>query len=249
MLLVLYQASLSGTTSLDDNNSTYSENDHELLSGHKVDSIESKSRKDAPAIIKGETNDIFQRAIQKAIGGGIPGAVAGVVQVLGLMWLVSCYDFITMILHTSRPCNEYSSAQLKRTVINYQYRYGSSFLQSLTHLYTTGGLPRLYAGLPFALIQAPLVRFVSTAANDGVSLFLQNNPYTVHWGPAKEVAVAAVVVGLFRGMLMPIDTCKTVLQIQGGWGFERLMKKVRRGDVGVLYAGAVANAVSSFIGE
>lgn len=63
------------------------------------------------------------------------------------------------------------------------------------------------------------------------------------------MAVAALVVGLFRGMLMPIDTCKTVLQIEGGWGFEKLMDKVRKGDVGVLYSGAVANAISSFIGE
>lgn len=77
---------------------------------------------------------------------------------------------------------------------------------------------------------------------------MQNNPYTERWGPAKEVAVAAVVVGLFRGMLMPIDTCKTVLQIEGGWGFERLIEKVRNGDIGVLYSGAVANAISSFIG-
>jgi hypothetical protein len=134
-------------------------------------------------------------------------------------------------------------------VINYQYRYGSTFPQALNHLYTTGGLPRLYSGLPFALIQAPLIRFVSTAANDGVSLFLQNNPFTEDWGPAREVAVAAVVVGLFRGMLMPIDTCKTVLQIEGGWGFEKLMEKVKKGNIGILYSGAVANAVSSFIGR
>lgn len=82
-----------------------------------------------------------------------------------------------------------------------------------------------------------------------MSLFLQTNPYTQNWGTAKEVAVAAIVVGAFRGLLMPIDTCKTVLQIEGGWGFQKLMSKVRKGDVGVLYAGALANAVSSFIGK
>ncbi|KAL7520482.1 hypothetical protein ACHAWX_005207 [Stephanocyclus meneghinianus] len=136
-----------------------------------------------------------------------------------------------------------------RTVINYQYRYGSTFLQSLTHLYRNGGIPRLYSGVTFALVQAPLSRFVSTAANDGVSLFLRNHPRTRLWGAAKEVAVAAAAVGLFRGMLMPVDTCKTVLQIEGGAGFERLMEKVRRGNVGVLYSGALANAVSSFIGN
>lgn len=130
-------------------------------------------------------------------------------------------------------------------MINYQYRYGSTFLQALSHLYKTGGVRRLYSGLPFALIQAPLVRFVSTAANDGVSILLQDK----HWGPAKEVAVAALAVGLFRGMLMPIDTCKTVLQIEGRWGFEKLIQKAKGGNIGVLYSGAVANAISSFIGE
>lgn len=61
--------------------------------------------------------------------------------------------------------------------------------------------------------------------------------------------MAALAVGLFRGMLMPIDTCKTVLQIEGRWGFEKLIQKAKGGNIGVLYSGAVANAISSFIGE
>lgn len=32
--------------------------------------------------------DVFQKALSRAIGGGIPGAIAGVIQVLSLMWLV-----------------------------------------------------------------------------------------------------------------------------------------------------------------
>ena len=42
-----------------------------------------------------------------------------------------------------------------------------------------GGIPRLYSGISFALIQAPISRFISTAANDGVSVLLQN----FNWGP------------------------------------------------------------------
>ena len=38
--------------------------------------------------VKRSPQDLFHRAVQKAIGGGVPGAIAGVVQVLGLMWLV-----------------------------------------------------------------------------------------------------------------------------------------------------------------
>lgn len=163
--------------------------------------------------------DIFHKAFKKAIGGGIPGAIAGVIQVLSLMWL--------------------------RTVINYQYRYGSSFRQALSTLYGMGGIPRLYSGMSFALIQAPLSRFIATAANDGVGVLLQN----MNWGPGREVVVAAFVVGFFRIMLMPIDTCKTVMQIESKKGLAQLMAKVRQGKIHLLYSGAFANAASSFIGH
>ena len=135
----------------------------------------------APAPKSGK--EIVQNAIKKAIGGGVPGAIAGAVQVLCLMWL--------------------------RTVINYQYRYGSTFVQALSHLYGSGGIPRLYSGLGFALIQAPLSRFVSTAANDGVHNLIQNLEWTKHWGPGREVVVAALVVGLFRmvGALIILCIC------------------------------------------
>jgi len=169
---------------------------------------------------KSKNKSIFQKACSKAIGGGIPGAIAGVIQVLSLMWL--------------------------RTVINYQYRYGSSFLQAITTLYGMGGIPRLYSGLKFALIQAPLSRFISTAANEGVAVLLSD----LHWGPGREVVVAASVVGFFRMMLMPIDTCKTVMQIEGSHGLSLLLDKVRNnGRVDLLYSGAVANAASAWIGH
>lgn len=155
-----------------------------------------------PAAATKSGKDIFRSALKKAIGGGVPGAVAGAVQVLCLMWL--------------------------RTVINYQYRYGSTFYQALSHLYGSGGIPRLYSGLGFALIQAPLSRFVSTAANDGVHNLIQNLESTKHWGPGREVVVAALVVGLFRMLLMPIDTSKTVMQIEGEKGFVKLISQVKK---------------------
>lgn len=43
-------------------------------------------------IARSET--VFRRALHKAIGGGVPGAVAGAVQVLSLMWLVSVRLFV-----------------------------------------------------------------------------------------------------------------------------------------------------------
>ena len=99
--------------------------------------------------------------------------------------------------------------------------------------------------MSFALIQAPLSRFVSTAANDGVGELLKD----LDWGPGREVIVASFVVGFFRMLLMPIDTCKTVLQIEHKKGLARLLAKVRAGKIHVLYSGALANAASSFIGH
>jgi len=48
---------------------------------------------------------------------------------------------------------------------------------------------------------------------------------------------------------MPIDTSKTVLQIEGKKGFANLMSQVKVGKIHLLYAGSFANAASSFIGH
>ncbi len=82
---------------------------------------------------------ILAKASGKALEGGTAGASAAAVQVLSLMWL--------------------------RTAMNYQYRYGTSTSEALSLLYKEGGVPRLYQGLPFALVQGPLSRFGDTAAN------------------------------------------------------------------------------------
>lgn len=89
---------------------------------------------------------VLSTAGKRALNGGLSGAVAGVVQVVALMWL--------------------------RTITNYEYRYGTSFRQALQTLLKEGGVRRLYKGLAFALIQAPAARFASVAANDGVKSLL-----------------------------------------------------------------------------
>ncbi len=53
--------------------------------------------------------EILAKAGKKGLGGGVPGAIAGVVQVLTLMGL--------------------------RTIINYQMRYGTTFFKALDVLY------------------------------------------------------------------------------------------------------------------
>ena len=81
--------------------------------------------------------------VTKAIGGGASGALAGVVQVSSLMWL--------------------------RTAMNYQYANGGNgTLSTVATLYEEGGLPRLYRGVQYALVQNPLSRFGDAAANAAV---------------------------------------------------------------------------------
>jgi hypothetical protein len=52
------------------------------------------------------------------------------------------------------------------------------------------------------LVQAPLARFVSTAANDGVESLLANLSLTKDWGPGRTTVVASIVVGFWRMLLM-----------------------------------------------
>ncbi|RYG59148.1 hypothetical protein EON64_20530, partial [archaeon] len=84
---------------------------------------------------------ILRKASYRALKGGIYGATAGSLQVLTLMWL--------------------------RTVINYQYRYGVSMSGAMRQLYAEGGITRFYQGVTYALIQNPLSKFGSVAANEG----------------------------------------------------------------------------------
>ena len=58
----------------------------------------------------------------------------------------------------------------------------------------------MYRGLGFALIQAPLMRFVSTAANDGVNLLLAHLSYSKSWGPGRTTVVASIDI---RDFAMP----------------------------------------------
>jgi len=166
-------------------------------------------------------SQILAKAGRISIGGGIPGAIAGVAQVITLMWL--------------------------RTLTSYQCRYGTSLRQAFATLYREGGIPRFYRGLPFALVQAPLVRFVSTAANDGVETILGELKLTEAWGPGRTTVIASVVVGMWRMILMPIDTCKTVLQVDSVEGFRDLVRKIKAGKITVLYEGALASVLSSIV--
>jgi hypothetical protein len=135
-----------------------------------------------------------------SLRSGTSGAAAGAVQVLALMWL--------------------------KTAVNYQYRYGMDIRQAFRELWAQGGMPRFYQGLSYALIQGPLSRFGGSFSNE-----LARELCEGVLGIQSTVFLGTLLGSLFstiwRFMLMPIDTCKTVLQVEGPAGIDRMFQTVR----------------------
>lgn len=164
-------------------------------------------------------DEIFSQASKKALSGGKAGATASVVQVLALMWL--------------------------RTSMNYQYRYGGSLSSSLSELYKEGGIPRFYQGLPFALVQGPLTRFGDTAANVGILALLDASPLPLF----VKTGMGSICAGVWRIILMPIDTSKTIMQVEGKDALNELFNQVKQTGPGPLYRGALASAAATAVGH
>ncbi|KAJ6558255.1 mitochondrial carrier [Mycena capillaripes] len=170
-----------------------------------------------------EFNFDFEKAWKTALGGGLSGAAAMVIQVLTLMPL--------------------------RTVMNYQYRYGTSMSQAIRTLYEDGGWTRYYQGMTAALVQGPISRFGDTFWNEGMMELLNSNPYFENmWSVAKTV-FASLAAALFRMIYTPIDTVKTTLQTQGKSGIPILKARVKMYGIGSLWYGAFATAAATFAGH
>jgi len=168
-------------------------------------------------------SEVLAKAGKRALGGGLPGAMAMGIQVGSLMWL--------------------------RTTMNYQYRHGTSTREALRALYKDGGIPRFYRGVGPALIQGPLSRFGDTAANAGMLSLLDSNSSTRDLPVAVKTACASVSAGLFRIFLMPVDTVKTILQVEGKNGLPLLKDKLGKGGPKVMYAGALGAAGATMVGH
>ncbi|KAI5116637.1 hypothetical protein M0805_002400 [Coniferiporia weirii] len=165
----------------------------------------------------------FKKALKSALGGGLSGAAAMVLQVLTLMPL--------------------------RTVMNYQYRYGSTSTQAIRTLYLDGGWTRYYQGLSAALIQGPVARFGDTAANVGILALLQSNSYMKKLPVLIKTIFASLAAAAFRMILTPVDTVKTTLQTQGRDGMKILRTRIKVYGVGSLWYGAFATAAATFVGN
>jgi len=170
-------------------------------------------------------SEILSAAGRRALGGGASGAAAGVVQVLSLMWL--------------------------RTAMNYEYRFGGEGMTStVKKLYDEGGVPRLYRGVGFALLQSPLSRFGDAAANAAVPpllVALGQGGVIPELPLATTQAVASFAAASWRIGITPIDTLKTSLQVQGN--LTALRRRVDDNGALVLWSGAFAAALATLVGN
>ena len=163
---------------------------------------------------------LVRLSLRRAVGGGLDGALAMVLQVLALMWL--------------------------RTTVNFQQSTGASWRASLTALYAEGGVGRFYQGLGAALLQGPLCRFGDTAAQSGMMLLLADVHAMPEW---LKTACASLLAAAWRVAIMPVDALKMALQVRGRRGLRELRAKVTRHGPTALYEGAVGAAVATFAGH
>ena len=166
------------------------------------------------------SNEILNSAFTKAIGGGLSGSCAMIIQITTLMWL--------------------------RTTMNYQYRYGGNTFFTLKKLYNEGGIFRFYRGYPFALMIAPLARFGDIASNTYITNYFKNNnniPLPV------QTLISSSIASSWRIFLMPLDTFKTSLQVEGNNGIKLLKNKINNNGYRVLYNGSLASLSATFVGN
>jgi len=178
---------------------------------------------DADSKPKIDTYGILRKAAKRAGEGGLAGAAAMAINVCSLMWI--------------------------RTAINYQYRYGTSTTQAFKNLYKDGGVLRFYRGLGPALIHGPLSRFGDTAANTGTLEALEAFEFTKNLPVGLKTVAASVAAALFRIVLMPVDTFKTTMQVEGKSGIATLFNKVRTTGPLVFWHGSLAAAAATFVGH
>ena len=120
--------------------------------------------------------------------------------------------------------------------MNYQYRYGTSTTQAMKHLWKEGGILRFYRGYGPALLQGPISRFGDTAANVGVLALLE--PYK-DLPIAVKTGTASLTAGIWRIFIMPIDTLKTTMQVEGQEAVKQLKAKLHSRGPTVMYHGSL----------
>ena len=157
--------------------------------------------------------------LHKALKSGLNGFKAMTIQVFSLMWL--------------------------RTIMNYQYKNGGSFKEVFLKLYKEGGIRRFYSGIIPALIQGPLCRFGDTFSNTIILNYLKQSSIPIF----IKTGIASGTSGIIRIILSPVDTLKTMQQVEGKNALKKLSKKIKENGFLSLYDGALANGLLNILGH
>ena len=129
------------------------------------------------------------------------------------------------------------------------YPMGWNFYDGIKVLYKQGGIPRFYRGIAPALIQGPISRFGDTAANTGVISVLNNYGNTKDIPITLKTILSSSIASLWRICIMPLDTTKTIMQVEGENGLSILKNKINKSGPKVLYNGALAASSATFVGH
>jgi len=162
---------------------------------------------------------MVSKAAGKAFHGGLAGFIAGMLQVLAFMWL--------------------------RTIMNKQYYTGGNMIDTAKALWEEGGILRFYQGFCFAVFEAPAARFGDTFANVGIMTLFAGSG----WPALVTTILVAIMSASWRIVITPIDTFKTVMQVQGDVAFKVLLDKVKANGIFMLWTGAAANFVANVAGN
>ena len=163
--------------------------------------------------------DILDKSFKKAINGGSAGFMAMTGQVFSLMWM--------------------------RTMINHQYRHGGTLSSTFKTLYKEGDLPRFYRGIGFALMQAPISRFGDTAMNIGMMELLKDSDMNT----ATKTFAGSCGAGLWRMSIMPLDTLKSSMQVNGNNGISILRDRIRQQGLSTMYNSSLASGTATIVGH
>eukprot|EP01065_Artemidia_motanka_P017570 TRINITY_DN2100_c4_g1_i1.p2 TRINITY_DN2100_c4_g1~~TRINITY_DN2100_c4_g1_i1.p2 ORF type:complete len:507 (+),score=159.08 TRINITY_DN2100_c4_g1_i1:91-1521(+) len=196
---------------------------NEKIDALRLQTVGGKKADDSKSTDAPPFSEVLAKAAKRALGGGIAGAGAMTIQVCSLMWM--------------------------RTTMNYQYRHGTSTMEALRTLYKQGGIPRFYQGIAPALMQGPLSRFGDTAANTGMLALLDSQESTRNLPVGVKTVFSSAAAAAWRIFLMPVDTVKTILQVEGKEGLAKLRaKRMQHGPL-VFYHGAMGASVATFVGH
>jgi hypothetical protein len=165
----------------------------------------------------------FDQILVSAAKSGIAGGSAMAVQVLSLMWM--------------------------RTTMNYQFKNGGAFMETIKKLYAEGGVVRFYRGIIPALVIGPISRFGDTATNMLATTYFSNSPTLQHLPIFVQTSLGSVMAGLWRLSTLPVDAWKTSKQVYGGGGLQIIINKFKINGISAFYQGGVASALATMVGH